>query len=227
MNSQQAFYAWSDSQQHFRRTLLGFNNHQEAVVLFLQQHAMLHSAALTEGAVWSFADDVVNGLREEQLRALPDGCEHSIAWLLWHVARTEDAAINLVLAGTEQVLHRDGWLPRLGVAYRDIGTAMSDADVRALSAAIDIPALLAYRLAVGQRTREVVQQTPMDVLQQSVEARRIARVKAESAVVEAAHDVAAYWGRHSKANLLLMPATRHGMTHLNEARRMRPKLRRV
>jgi hypothetical protein len=104
---------------------------------------------------------------------------------------------------------------------------MSDADVRALSDAIDIAALLAYRLAVGRRTREVVQQTPMDVLKQSVEAGRIARVKAESAVVEAAHDVAAYWGRHRKANLLLMPATRHGMTHLNEARRMRPKLKRT
>jgi hypothetical protein len=104
---------------------------------------------------------------------------------------------------------------------------MSDADVRALSAAIDIAALLAYRLAVGQRTREVVQQTPMEVLKQPVEAERIARVKAEGAVVEASQDVAAYWGRHVKANLLLMPATRHGMTHLNEARRMHPKLKRT
>jgi hypothetical protein len=227
MNSQQAFYAWSNSQQHFRRTLLGFNNHQEAVVLFLQQHAMLHSATLTGGVVWSFADEVVNGMQEEQLRSIPKGCEHSIAWLLWHIARTEDAAINLVLAGTDEVLHRDGWLPRLGIVYQDIGTAMSDADMRALSHAIDIPALLTYRVAVGQRTREVVQQTPMEVLKQSVETESIAHVKAKSVVVEAAHDVADYWGRHIKANLLLMPATRHSMTHLNEARRMHPKLKRT
>jgi hypothetical protein len=104
---------------------------------------------------------------------------------------------------------------------------MSDADVRALSTAIDIPALLAYRLAVGQRTREVGQQTNMEVLKQSVEAERIARVKSEGAVVETAHDVADYWGRHIKANLLLMPATRHSMTHLNEARRMRRQLQRI
>jgi hypothetical protein len=227
MNSQQAFYTWSDAQQHFRRTLLAFNNHPEAISLFLHQHAMLHSATLTGGAIWSFADDLMNDLREEQLRAMPKRCQHSIVFLLWHVARTEDAAINLVLAGTDQVLHYDGWLPRLGIPYQDIGTAMSDVDLRALSTAIDIAALLAYRVAVGERTREVVQQTPMDVLQQSVEAERIARVKAEGVVVEAAHDVADYWGRHSKAHLLLIPATRHSMTHLNEARRMRPKLMRI
>lgn len=226
MDTQQAFYAWSESQQRFRTILLGFNNHQEAVSLFLQQHAMLHSAALT-GADWTFADAVVGGLSEKQLRVIPPRCEHSVAWLLWHVARTEDAAMNLALAGTDQVLHRDGWLPELGVAHLDIGTAMSDADVAALSESIDLPALLAYRLAVGKRTREVVQQTPVDVLKQPVEAERIERVKAGGIVIEAAHDVADFWGRHIKASLLLGAATRHLMTHLNEARRMRPKLKRI
>ena len=63
-------------------------------------------------------------------------------------------------------------------------------------------------------------------LRQRVEPARIERVKAEGAVVPAAYRVAAYWGRHTKGNLLLIPATRHSFTHLNEAGRVRQKFRR-
>jgi len=63
-------------------------------------------------------------------------------------------------------------------------------------------------------------------LRQIVEAERIERVKAEGALVPAAYGVAEYWGRHTKGNLLLIPATRHSFTHLNEAGRVRQKLRR-
>jgi hypothetical protein len=36
-----------------------------------------------------------------------------------------------------------------------------------------------------------------------------------------------YWGGHPAANLLLMPATRHSFVHLNEIKRMLPKLKRL
>jgi hypothetical protein len=54
---------------------------------------------------------------------------------------------------------------------------------------------------------------------------RFRRAVDEGALVNAAADVGSYWSRHTKANLLLIPATRHAFTHLNEARRLRAKLR--
>lgn len=217
---------WSDQQQHFRRLLLHSDRHTDAIDAFLEQHAMLHTASLVSGARWSFQDEISADLTDQQLRHIPSDRLHSIAWLLWHIARTEDVTINVLLANSEQLLFADPWFEYLAIPTRDIGTEMSASDIAALSAQIDIAALLAYRRSVGQHTREIVQHLTADELRQRVEAERIERVKAEGALLPAAYGVAEYWGRHTKANLLLIPATRHSFTHLNEAGRVRQKLRR-
>ena len=187
---------------------------------------MLHTVSLMPGSHWSFQDEISADLTDQQLRHIPSGKLHSIAWLLWHIARTEDITINLLLANADQLLYADHWFERLTVPIRDIGTEMSASDSTELSAHIDIAALRAYRRAVGQRTREIVQKVTARELRQRVEAERIERVKAEGALVPAAYGVAEYWGRHTKGNLLLIPATRHSFTHLNEAGRVRQKFRR-
>ncbi len=217
---------WSDQQQRFRHLLLHSDRHNDAINAFLEQHAMLHTASLFPGHRWSFQDEISADLTDEQLRQIPSGYQHSIIWLLWHIARTEDVTINLLLANTDQLLYRDHWLEHLAIPSRDIGTEMRASDIAALSAQIDIAALRAYRRAVGQRTREIVQQVTADELRQRIEPERLERVKAEGALVPTAYGVAAYWGRHPKGNLLLIPATRHSFTHLNEAGRVRQKLRR-
>jgi hypothetical protein len=216
---------WSDQQQHFRRLLLS-GRHTDAIHAFLEQHAMLHTASLVPGSRWSFQDEISADMTDDQLRQIPSGRLHSIAWLLWHIARTEDVTINLLLANTDQLLYADRWFERLTIPTRDIGTEMSATDITALSIHIDMAALRAYRQAVGQRTREIVQHVTAGELRQFVEVERIERVKAEGALVPAAYGVAEYWGRHTKGNLLLIPATRHSFTHLNEAGRVRQKLRR-
>jgi hypothetical protein len=216
---------WSDQQQHVRR-LLHSRRYTEAIDVFLEQHAMLHTASLVPGYRWSFQDEVSADLTDEQWRQTPSGRMHSIAWLLWHIARTEDVTINLLLANTDQLFHAEHWFEHLAVPTGDIGTEMSTRDIITLGAQIDIIALRAYRRAVGQRTRELVQQMTARELRQRVEPERIERLKAEGALVPAAHGVAEYWGRHPKSNLLLIPATRHSFTHLNEAGRVRQQLRR-
>ena len=217
---------WSDQQQYFRRLLIHSDRHTEAIHAFLQQHAMLHTASLVPDSRWSFQDEISSDLTAEQLRQIPSGRLHSVAWLLWHIARTEDVTMNVLLANTDQLLYADHWFEQLAIPARDIGTEMSAADITELSAQIDLSALRAYRLAVGQRTREIVQHVTAGELRQSVEPARIERVKAGGALVPAAYGVAEYWGRHTKGNLLLIPATRHSFTHLNEAGRVRQRLRR-
>ena len=56
----------------------------------------------------------VDGLTEDQLahRPIPDA--NSIAWLVWHAARVQDAQLA-PLAGTDEVWVREGWAERFGL----------------------------------------------------------------------------------------------------------------
>jgi hypothetical protein len=125
----------------------------DGVKFLLQQHARVHSVDVGAGEVGSFWDRVF-GVSDDQLRGCPAGM-NSMAWLMWHVARTEDVVVNLVVTAGRQVFDA-GWRPRMDIERADIGTAMTHAEMADLSARIDLPALRAYRSAVGLRTREVV-----------------------------------------------------------------------
>ena len=47
------------------------------------------------------------------------------------------------------------------------------------------------------------------------------KVMDEEAIVEAARGIAEYWSKRDIAGLLLMPATRHNLVHLNEALKLK------
>jgi hypothetical protein len=86
-------------------------------------------------------------------RTVLDG-HNSIAWLVWHIARGEDWAIHPILQGCEQLLTRDGWDVRLGVAYVDMGVGMRREAMSDLSEHIDLDALRGYFAAVTEASRE-------------------------------------------------------------------------
>src|SRR5262249_10500025 len=85
--------------------------------LFLSQHTFMHSAAVG-GNTMSAAERTFSGLTDEQMRVRPREDLNSLAWLLWHIARVEDAMINRVLAGRPQVFD-DAWMKRLAISRRD------------------------------------------------------------------------------------------------------------
>jgi len=195
---------------------------QGAIELFMIQHACLHAAKVSLAEpdfhrIWSYEDSILAGVSEEQFRQLPYRQEHSIAWCIWHIARIEDVAMNLLVADSSQIFILDSWQERLGVNVRDTGNAMDLSDVTALSTQVDLSALRAYRIAVGHRTREIVRELSAQDLKRKVERDRLQRVMDEGAVVEAARGVVEYWRKRTFAGLLLMPATRHSLVHLNEA----------
>lgn len=216
---------WNQQQQTLRTALLRPDEPHQAIDLFLSQHAMVHSGLMAQAGVWSFEDEIWPGLSEEGVRCIPRNCDHSIVWIIWHIARIEDVTMNLLVAGSSQILLRDNWLNRLKITARDTGNAMAEAGVADLSATIDLEALRAYRLAVGRRTREIVQQLQPAALKQKVDPARLRQVRLEGAVVEAAQDLLDYWGGLTIAGLLLMPPTRHNFVHLNEALRVKQKSR--
>lgn len=76
-------------------------------------------------------------------------------------------------------------------------------------------------MAVGHRTREIVRQLEPQELRQKVDPSRLQRVMDEGAVVEGAQSIVEYWSRQDIAGLLLIPATRHNLVHLNEVLRLK------
>jgi hypothetical protein len=234
---------WNNQHAVLQRLLMKEKNLRKALPIALAQHAAVHSAKLPPlpplpplredrregrrtGARWSFQDEVLGALAEPQMRALPRRGQ-SVVWKIWHATRVEDVTMNLLLAGTPQVLHKGGWLPKLGIRFIDVGNDMPESDLKKLSDAIDLKALLAYRLAVGRRTRSILRRLDPATLWDPPAADRIRNILAERAVREKARWLLIYWAEHPSANLLLMPATRHPFVHLNEISRMIPSLRKL
>jgi hypothetical protein len=217
---------WNDQHALLRRLLMKDHDYAAALPVFLDHHGMVHSAKL-RAKVWSFQDEVLEELTLEQLRYCSPKIPHSAVWKLWHIARIEDVTMNLLLADSAQVLHSGNWLDRLEIDRVSVGNEMSDADIAELSEAINVKALFDYRLAVGKRTRSVVRRFKADLLWQSPAPDRLQRLFAEGAVIDRTMWLRDYWGGHPAANLLLMPASRHCLVHLNEIVRMLPKLKRL
>ncbi|MFZ2096992.1 MAG: hypothetical protein WAV05_10175 [Anaerolineales bacterium] len=132
----------------------------------------------------------------------------------------------MLVSGDGQLVKREGWLEKIGAPIEDTGNATNVEKVKLLSEAINLPALRAYRVAVGQNTRQIVSQLTAVDLDQKVDPARLEEVRLAGAVVSEAPEVLAYWGKKTISGLLLMPATRHCILHLNEGLRIKDCLSR-
>jgi hypothetical protein len=190
----------------------------DLVSFVLDQHAGVHFGDV--GGRESYADRVLRGLTESQMCARPVKGVNSIVWLLWHMARTEDASVNLVVTNGRQVLD-DDWAKRMNIPSRIIGTGMTDAEVDELSARADVAAVLAYRKAVGLRTREVVKGMRPQAWDEPVEIADTSRAAAAGAFGPKMgwRDDVGYkgWQDQSRAERLNGGAIRHNALHLGEA----------
>jgi uncharacterized damage-inducible protein DinB len=115
--------------------------------LFLQRYDALHNFWLAD--VWTSVPDDI-------MRRRPHPRVNSIAWILWHVTRAEDAGLNRFVADRPQVLDGGDWMRRMNVPWRHHGGGMSPAEADDLSRRVDLRALRDYSSAVQLRTREVV-----------------------------------------------------------------------
>ncbi len=190
---------------------------ESAIHLFFSQHASLHSAKISPDSTWSYEDAILNDISPQLFRRIPQNCEHSIAWCLWHMARIEDVTMNLLVAARSQVFHQSRWLDSLSSPFEHTGNALNTDEVKLFSLTIDLDSLRAYRLAVGLSTRDIVAQLQPSDLMAKVDTERLNRVWDERAVDEDAKGIVDYWSKRTIAGLLLMPATRHNLVHLNEA----------
>jgi hypothetical protein len=214
---------WNQGQQKLRRALAGADP-QQAIELFLNQHAMVHSSSVAKSKLWSFEDEVLRDMTEEQIRCIPPNSEHSVGWILFHLARIEDITMNMLVADTPQLFVREAWGRKLNVAVFHSANEMNERSVAALSAQIDINALRTYRQMVGRKTREIVKRLKPEDLRQRVQNSRLQKIMDEGALLPEAIEILNYWSKRTIAGLLLMPPTRHNFLHLNEALRIKQKV---
>jgi hypothetical protein len=167
----------------------------------------------------SLIDGLFSRLPEPHLRGRPHPGVNTVAWLLWHSARIEDVALNRFLSDRPQVLDA-GWLERLAVPRRDVGTGMKEAEVDELSARIDLQALKGYWDAVTARTLEVIETLRGSDLEALVPAERVRSVVlSEGVVAPGAEWLTEFWaGGRSRAWVLAQTALLHPNGHYYEAR---------
>lgn len=218
---------WNSQHAALRRLLQIDKDLPRAIAALLPHHAAIHSARLAPSTGWSFQDEVLAQLTPAEMRVVPAGQPHSVAWLLWHITRIEDMTMNSLLAGAPEVFFRHNWAERLETSYIDTGNTMAARDVARLSKTLNVAALLDYRLAVGRRTRTIINHLTDEALSGQLPPERLQRLAERGEVQSGATGLLAYWGGHPATNLLLMPATRHGFLHLNEIRRLRTRLKQL
>jgi hypothetical protein len=182
----------------------------DAIDFFLLRYDALHRSLL---------DDLLEGLTDAQVRGRPHAGVNTVAWLLWHAARVEDVGVNRFVVDGTQVLD-EGWLARLGVGRRDVGTGMTDGEVDALSAGIDLGALRGYWEALTRRTLEVVTTLRGRDLTDVVPADRVKHVCAdEGAVAAGAEWLTEFWAnRRTRGWVLAQTPLLHVYGHYFEAR---------
>jgi hypothetical protein len=218
---------WIQDRQALQQALNKPGEHERSLELFLRQHAAVHTAAAGQPQVWSFEDELWTGLGVDAVRYIPSKTDHSIAWMIWHITRIEDMTMNVLVAHQPQVFSQDHWPARLNVPFRDTGNDLKPGEVAQLSAAVDVDALRAYRTAVGLRTREVICQVPQGMFKRKVDAAQIQILAEQGDVTAGADWLLKYWGGRTTAGLMLMPATRHPLVHLDEAMRVKQSFLRI
>lgn len=204
-----------------RKALIADADEQHAIRIFLTLHSHLHTGQVSSNSPWSYEDLLLEALEEGEIRQIPEGHLHSIAWIIWHLTRVEDVTMNLLVAGRDQVFEQGGWQSKIGSPIRHTGNGTGREVVEALSAVVDINALRAYRAVVGLATQEIVQGLTRTDFKRKVESGNLQRILDEGAVILAGKDVIDYWSRRDVAGLLLMPPTRHTIVHWNEAWRLK------
>lgn len=96
------------------------------------------------------AATVLDGISEAELAAAPGG-NNSVAWLLWHTARVQDAQIADV-AGHEQLWTADGWARRFALPFDDSATGYGQSRQETAQVTASARLLRDYLEAVADRS---------------------------------------------------------------------------
>ncbi len=213
---------WNPMQSKLRELIQSKDNFGEMKELLFQMHALVHSSAVYQGKETTYMDEIWEGLDDMAFKKMPTVKDDTIAWNIWHITRIEDLTVNLLITKGNQVLDEE-WHKRLGTAVKDTGNAMTDEEIIELSQTIHRESLYEYRNAVGQKTRQMIQDLRQEDLKRKVEKEGLNRILNEGGVTTHPDSIwlLDFWGRKNVAGIILMPVTRHQVVHINDCLRLK------
>lgn len=140
------------------------------------------------------ADELTDGLSEETSSYRPAPGANSIAWLVWHSARVQDAQVADI-AGIDQVWTGEGWVERFGLDLPrdDTGYGHSAEQVGKVRADADL--LAGYYRAVHAMTLDYVTTVTDAELARVVDRRWTPPVTASARLVSIVDDCAQHLGQ--------------------------------
>jgi hypothetical protein len=180
---------------------------------------MVHSSIMSGIDAKTFEDELWEGLDDNTFRTSINEKGRTIAYGVWHSTRIEDITMNLLVAGDGQVFCLGNWKEKINSGISDTGNAMTEQEIMKFSKDINMQELKKYRMAVGRRTREIIKNLSASDMKRKFEKSRLQRIIDEGAIldVEASNWLIDFWGRKNVSGILLMPATRHHVVHINES----------
>ncbi len=139
-------------------------------------------------------DAVTDDLSEADATFRPTPQANSIAWLVWHSARVQDAQVADI-AGVDQVWTSEGWVDRFGLDLPrdDTGYGHSAQDVAKVRASAQL--LADYYRAVHAMTLDYVVTVDSDTLGRIVDTRWDPPVTASVRLVSVIDDCAQHLGQ--------------------------------
>lgn len=182
---------------------------------------------LHRGVRFMFENSIRNIFTPEQLKERIDGRGNSIAWLMWHLARTEDVVVQTLIRGVPQIFTDGDWSERLGVDATHIGTGLGDDEVGEFSKAINIEAADEYWQTVARASFAWLKSiTPADLeavpgIEQRLES--VPPILAGGA----SQGVIGFWNGRTTGFLFSGPVISHGYIHIGQMQEIGGRLGRV
>jgi hypothetical protein len=198
---------------------------ERARQIFLDLHANLHLSPVSSSRP-NEVDALFGDLLQDEYRMMPSEKGETITWIVWHIARIEDLTMGILVNNGDQIFN-NYWQEIIHSSITDTGNALTYDEIIQFGIGLDIEAMLAYRNAVGKRTREIVQQLDEEELKRKVTADGLEKIRLEGGVTgqENSAWLLDFWGKKDVAGLLLMPPTRHVILHLNECSKYKQHIR--
>lgn len=210
---------WSNDIKRLREIILKPDKYDESMRLILDLHAMVHSSKMSGLDKKTFEDELWEGLDDEAFRTSTNEKGRTVAYGIWHSTRIEDITMNLLVVGDEQVFNTGNWKEKINATIVDTGNAMNEREILEFSKGISMDELKNYRMEVGRKTRAIINKLTTADMKRKFDKPKLQRILDEGAVldVEASNWLIDFWGRKDVSGIILMPATRHHVVHINES----------
>ncbi len=211
--------SWNKDIKSLREIILKPDKYEESVTLMLGLHSMVHSSIVSDLDKKTFEDELWEGLDEETFRSATNEKGRTIAYGLWHSSRIEDITMNMLVAEDEQVFNTGDWKRRINSSITDTGNSLTESEILEFSKSINMNELKDYRVEVGKKTRAIIKNLIPADMKRRFDKSRLKRIIDEGAVldVDASNWLVSFWGRKNVSGIILMPATRHHVVHINES----------